>query len=326
MRHAATLACIALALTTSACTNRAGQQDSADDEGISFERNSEFQGPHLRVFLTLKDGTEVSVSTTDDAVQTRPAETPIPGHQARDWTFVKDTGNGTAVAYALASWDGNAPADYLMAGWWAQFPGQELPDLSFADSEQYAIVDGPEIDQARPPELPLAGRATYIGPAGGLYWYDPGSDWGSDEGTYVLEEYEGTITLEADFGRSMIGGCIGCVGDLATRRAHFGVFLGSEVRDLQAIAAGYELHLGETALNPDGTFEASDVTVRHPDRTVTGSAGDWGGSVSNLPDRSGNPRLAAGFSSASFEESDGSEGGFFGTFVGLSEDFGTPGE
>ena len=324
MRHAATLPCIALALTASACTT--GPQASDDDEGISFERNSEFQGPHLRVFLTLEDGTEVSVNTVDDAVHTRPASTPIPGHQARDWTFVKDTGDGVAVAYALASWDGNDPADYLMAGWWAQVPGQELPGLSFADSEQYAIVDGPEIDIADPPELPLAGQATYTGPAGGLYWYQPGRDWGADEGAYVIDEYEGVVTLEADFAGTVISGCIGCAGDLVTRRAHFEVFLGDEVLDVRAIAAGYELHLGETALNPDGTFEASDVTVRHPERTVTVSEGDWGGSVSNVPDRSGDPRLVAGFSSASFGESDGSEGGFFGSFVGLSEDFRTQGE
>ena len=101
MRHAATLPCIVLMLTAGACGT--GPQATDDDEGIRIVRNSEFQGPHLRVFLTLEDGTEVSVNTADDAVQTRPATTPVPGHQARDWTFVKDTGNGTAVAYALTS-------------------------------------------------------------------------------------------------------------------------------------------------------------------------------------------------------------------------------
>ena len=323
MRNSATLPFIALALATSACTNN---PQVSDEEGISFERNSEFQGPRLRVFLTLEDGTYVSANTEDDAVQTRATPAVIPGHQARDWTFVKDTGDGTAVAYALANWDGDNPADYLMAGWWAQFPGQDLPDLSFADSEQYAIVDGPEIDPAKPPELPFAGRAIYTGPAGGLYWYDPGSDWGADEGAYVVDEYVGAITIAADFAEGTLSGCIGCYGDLNTRRAHFGIFLGDEVLDVRAIAADYELHLGETALNPDGTFEASNVTVRHPERAVTASEGDWGGSMSNLPDSSGNPRLAAGFSSASFEEADGSGGGFFGVFVGLSEDSWASGE
>lgn len=93
------------------------------------------------------------------------------------------------------------------------------------------------------------------------------------------------------------------------------------MRDVQAIAAGYELHLGATPFNPAGTFENTDVTVRHPERTVTQSEGHWGGSLSNIPDPAGNPRLVAGFSGANFEESDGSVGTFFGTFVALSELF-----
>ena len=165
------------------------------------------------------------------------------------------------------------------------------------------------------------GQAAYIGPAGGLYAYVPGSDWGEDEGRRVIDEYEGAITITADFADSTLSGCIGCigcVGDLVTRRAHFGVFLGDEVRDVQAVAADYELHLGRTPFNPDGTFEHTEVEVRHPKRAVTHSEGHWGGALSNIPDQAGNPRLVAGFSGAYFEESDGSAGAFFGTFVALS--------
>ena len=319
---------VALVLTATACSRIGNDRmPLAEDEGrIHHERNSEFSGPHLRVFLTLQDGTEVSVNTADDAVATSPAPTPIPGHQARSWTFVKDGDIGASVAHGVVSWDPADPADYLMAGWWAQFPGQHIPDLDFAGSIQAAIVDGPEIDPAFPPELPLEGQATYIGQAGGLYAYVPGSDWGEDEGAYVLDEYEGEITLTADFADATLSGCIGCTGDLVTRRAHFGVFLGDEVRDAQAVAAGYELHLGVTPLNPDGTFEHDGVEVRHPDRTITNSEGFWGGVVSNRQDADGNPRLAAGFSDAAFEESDGSAGLFYGTFVALSERFRASGE
>jgi len=319
---------VALVLTATACSRIGNDRmPLAEDEGrIHHERNSEFSGPHLRVFLTLQDGTEVSVNTADDAVATSPAPTPIPGHQARSWTFVKDADIGASVAHGVVSWDPADPADYLMAGWWAQFPGQHIPDLDFAGSIQAAIVDGPEIDPAFPPELPLEGQATYIGQAGGLYAYVPGSDWGEDEGAYVLDEYEGEITLTADFADATLSGCIGCTGDLVTRRAHFGIFLGDEVRDAQAVAAGYELHLGVTPLNPDGTFEHDGVEVRHPDRTITNSEGFWGGVVSNRQDADGNPRLAAGFSDAAFEESDGSAGLFYGTFVALSERFRASGE
>ena len=307
---------VVVALTAGACARR--DDPPPPDDTITFVRNSEFSTLHLRVFTTLDDGTEVSVNTTHDAVATEPDTTPIPGHRARTWTFVKDADIGTSVAYALLSWD---PADYLMAGWWAQFPGQHIPDLSFRDSIQRAIVDGPEIDPSVPPRLPVEGQATYAGQAGGLYAYELGSDWGEDEGAFVIDEYEGVITLTADFADATLSGCIGCAGDLVTRRAHFGIFLGDEVRDVRAVAADYELHLGETALTPEGTFEHEGVTVRHPEREVTTLKGFWGGSLSNVPDETGDPRLAAGFSAAAFEESDGSSGSFYGVFVALSERF-----
>ena len=162
-----------LLLTAGACSRRDDPPPLAEDEGrIHHVRNSEFSGPNLRVFLTLEDGTDVSVNSADDAVDTQPAGTPIPGHQARTWTFVKDADIGASVAHGLVSWDPADPADYLMAGWWAQFPGQSYPDLDFAESIRYAIVDGPEIDSEFPPLLPVEGQATYVGQGGGLYSYE----------------------------------------------------------------------------------------------------------------------------------------------------------
>ena len=315
----APLVVVAAALTLSACMGRDGVPPAEDD--IRFERNSEFSGPYLRVFITERDGTRLSVNTADDAVETRRGSTPIPGHDARSWTFVKDKDEGTSVAYALVSWDGDDPRDYLMAGWWAEFPDQHPPYLSTRDSDQYAIVDGPEMDPASPPRLPATGQATYAGQAGGLYVYIPGSDWGEAEGARQLEEWEGTMTLTADFTDGTLRGCVGCVGEITTGRAHFGVFLGAEASDIEFAGADYEIHLGATPLTPSGTFENADVTIRHPERTITRSEGIWGGSLSNIPDQAGDPRIAAGFVSADFEESDDSAGAFVGAFVTLSEPF-----
>ena len=125
---------------------------------------------------------------------------------------MKETEEGTSVVYALASWDDDNPADYLMAGWWAEFPGQHLPELSFEGSIRYGIVDGPEIDPANPPALPTEGQATYVGQAGGIYSYAPGTDRGEDERVAVLDEYFGTVTLAANFSDGTLSGCIGAPG------------------------------------------------------------------------------------------------------------------
>ena len=179
----------------------------------------------------------------------------------------------------------------------------------------------PELDHGVVPELPVEGTASYAGQAGGLYTYEAGSDWGDDEGTFVIDEYVGIVTVTVDFADGTLRGCIGCVGDLVTQRAHFGVFLGRELRDAQATAAAYELHLATAIIREDGTFERGRLTVRHPERTITLSEGDWGGTLSSRRDTDGHPRLVAGFNSVDFQESDGSEGQFIGSFLGLSAPF-----
>ena len=310
---------LVMSLLLTACMGSGGS-GSADGVPIMLERNTEFDGESLRFFVTLPDGNVASVNTTDNVIQTAPGATPIPGHQAQAWTFLKITDDATSVAHALVSWDPDDPADYLMAGWWAEFPDQK-PPLSFRGSERYAIIDGPALDHGVAPQLPVDGTATYAGPAGGLYAYEAGSDWGENEGEFVLEEYQGTITLTADFQDGTLKGCIGCVGDLVTQRAHFGVFLGQEVSDAQGVAKDYELHLATAIIREDGMFDRDRVTFKHPDRNVTLSEGYWGGSLSSRQDTDGNPRLVAGFSNVDFEESDGGAGVLTGAFVGVSETF-----
>ncbi len=150
--RAATLLCAFLPL---AASGFARDQRAEDSGPIAYKTNSEFRGSHLRVFRTLKDGRPVSVNTTDDAVNTRPAETPIPGHRARVWTCVKDTGEGTSVVHALASWDDDDPADCLMLGRWVEIPDRNPPELSFEAWTGYTMLfDGPETDPDHPLLLP----------------------------------------------------------------------------------------------------------------------------------------------------------------------------
>ena len=290
------------------------------DDAFRLARNTEYDGAKLRLFTTLGDGVQLSVNTTDDVYETLPGVTPMPGHQARAWTFLKIEEGDTSVAHALLSANPDDPTDYIVFGWWAYFPGQ-TPLLTFENWHPQAIVDGPELDHGIVPELPVDGSATYAGPAGGLYAYESPVDEVEDESLFVIDEYQGTVTLTADFTDGTLKGCIGCVGDLVTQRAHFGAFLGRELNDPAAVAKDYELHLATAIIRDDGMFERDKVILKHPERTITLSDGSWAGAFSSRQDSEGDPRLVAGFNFVYFEESDGSVGVFRGSFLGLSEPF-----
>ncbi len=285
-----------------------------EDQGtIEFGRNSSFAGGHLAVFLVLENGEFRTVHSLTDVFAVRPFETPVPGHKGAALTFLKIHESGTSTAHAALSWDPEDPEDYLMAGWWAEFPGQHPSELSLAGSERYSIVDGPEIAPLSRPQFPAGGSASYVGPAGGLYRYS------ADEN--VIDEYEGIINLQVDFGDRTIEGCIGCLGDLVTRRAHFSEFLGKEIIDTESLVLDHQIHLGALEFDElTGQFSGDGATVVHPDQKIVESDGDWGGQFSERPDATGLPRLAAGFTSVGFLDENGVEGAFVGTFVALHPD------
>ena len=183
-------------------------------------------------------------------------------------------------------------------------------------------MDGPEFDPSAPPRLPVEGQATYAGQAGGLYSYELGSDWGEDEGAFVIDEYEGVITLTADFADATLSGCIGCAGDLVTRRAHFGIFLGDEVRDVQSVAADYELHFGVTPFDPGRHLRAYGRGGQAP-RSHGYAFGRGLGRHAFQRSRPGRqPPPGRGVQRCRpSRKRDGSIGEFFGTFVALSETF-----
>ena len=285
---------LGLVLALTAC---AGRELVEPDDSFRLERNTEFDGGTLRFFVTLEDGTVASVNTDDDLIEVLPGATPMPDHRARALTFFKVRKEGTSLSHALLSWDPDDPADYLVFGWWAEFVGQSPPVLSLADSRAVRACRRPG---ARPwnraPELPTEGTAAYLGPAGGLYRYVPGAGPGEDLDNIVLEEYQGTIVLTADFFDGTVKGCIGCIGDLVTRRAHFGVILGQEVAAPQDTARDYELHLPSAIIRDERPFRARQGGPETPGADRNPVRGALGAALfSSRRDSGGNPRLAARF-------------------------------
>ena len=142
----------------------------------------------------------------------RPAQ---PNHSSREWLLTDNHYDGRVLLYAVVSWDDDDPGDYLAAGWWLIYP-PDVPFWNFEAATRGVYLDGPELDPARPPDLPLTGTATYVGGAGGLYTYTYGRAWGELAGTSEFTEFQGPLALTADFDRSRITGCLGCAGPIET--------------------------------------------------------------------------------------------------------------
>jgi len=240
-----------------------------------------------------------------------------PGHSSREWILVENHYDGRVFLYALASWDADDPTDYLTAGWWLLYP-PGVPFWAFEAATRRVFVDGPELDPADPPALPVAGTATYVGGMGGLYTYHYGRAWGDLAETTEVTEFAGPVSLIADFDRNRLTGCLGCLAPIETAPGrHLAPAVPWGADDPAALPADYDVYF-EAAIGASGAFEDTAVTVAHPDRTIVNSAGTWQGQFSNVPDVDGNPRRVVGSTDALFAEDDGSHGRFTGIFDALT--------
>ena len=246
-----------------------------------------------------------------------------PNHSSREWLLSDNHYDGRVLLYAVVSWNDDDPGDYLAAGWWLIYP----PDVSIWDYESATrgvYVDGPELDPARPPDIPLTGTATYVGGAGGLYTYHYGRNWGELAGTSELTEFQGPISLTADFGRNRLTGCLGCVGPIETAPGqHLYPAVHWREPAPAALPADYDLRFS-ASFDAAGAFEDTAITVTHPERTVTRAAGTWRGQFSNVSDVDGNPRRVVGSTDVHFAEDDDSHGRFTGIFDALTPATVTP--
>ncbi len=240
-----------------------------------------------------------------------------PNFSSREWLLADNHYDGRILLYAVASWDSTDATDYLAAGWWLAYP-PGVPYSEFEDATRGVFIDGPELDPATPPDLPLTGTATYVGGAGGVYSYDYGRNWGELAGSSEITEFQGSMALIADFDQNRLIGCLGCLGPIEIDPGrHLFPILTWQTPDPTALPTDYELRFA-SSFGANGAFEDTAVTVTHPDRTITTSAGTWQGQFSNVPDVDGNPRRVVGSTDVHFAEDDGSQGRFTGIFDALT--------
>lgn len=236
-----------------------------------------------------------------------------PNFSSREWFLADNHYDGRIVLYAAVSWDNTDPTDYLSGGWWLTYP-PDVPYEEFESATLRAFADGPELDPANPPDLPITGTATYVGGMSGFYTYHYGRNWGELADSSDFTEFAGPMSLTADFDQNRLMGCLGCNGPIETAPGrHLYPLVPWRRSDPESLPADYDLHF-EAAFGANGTFEDTTVTVAHPDRTITASAGTWQGQFSNVSDVEGNPRRVVGSTDVLFAEDDGSQGQFQGFF------------
>ena len=240
-----------------------------------------------------------------------------PNHSSREWFLTDNHYDGKILLYTVASWNDADPADYLAAGWWLLYP-PDVPYRAVDLATRGVFLDGPELDPANPPDLPLTGTATYVGSAGGLYTYNYGRDWGELAGSSEFTEFQGPVSLTADFEGNRLNGCMGCLEPIETAPGrHLAPFVPWRAPDPAASPAGYDVHFA-ASFDATGAFEDTVITVTHPERTITQAAGTWRGQFSNVADVDGNPRRVVGSTDVHFAEDDGSSGNFTGIFDALT--------
>ncbi len=280
----------------------------------------------LSVTIPTEDGRTRTLNSIRDFEATygrflpRPVQ---PNHTSREWVLVNNHYDGRVLLYAVVDWDNADATDYLAAGWWLAYP-PGVPVWEEEAATRGVFLDGPELDPANPPDLPLTGTATYVGGMGGLYTYQYGRNWGELAGSSEIAEFAGTVLLTADFDQNRLTGCMGCVEPIEIApRTHLFAVIPRDNPDPTALPADYDLHF-EASFGANGAFEDTAVTVMHPDRTITTSAGTWRGQFSNVPDIDGNPRRVVGSTDVPFAEDDGSQGRFTGVFDALTPPTFTP--
>ena len=242
---------------------------------------------------------------------------PIPGFVSREWLLSENRHDGRTLLYTAASWDDDNPADYLAVGWWLHYPlGAHIRE--FEAAERGVFIDGPELDLANPPNLPVSGEATYVGGIGGPYAYRYGGGWGELQGEQQYVEFSARIGLTANFSDATVAGCIGCEGDIEVDALHLWPIVTSRTPDPVAMPTDYEVRFGPIPFQSNGTFETTTITVTHLERTVTRAEGSLSGQFSNVPDPDGHPRRVVGLSDVRFDEADGSSGSLMGIFSALT--------
>lgn len=112
------------------------------------------------------------------------------------------------------------------------------------------------------------------------------------EGTIAGGEFQGILTMSADFDTSMVSGQVRDVEFTYESVLFPGAQQARESRVLTS--TGYMLDMPATPFNSAGQFSGNDITLSHPAITFVETGGSWAGRFSEVDDANGFPRAIAG--------------------------------
>ena len=277
--------------------------------------DTSFNGSRFTLQINRQDGSSTTLDTNRDhvadVVGISPSENRVTNRSGAEGYIYRQNGLELTATGVSVEWSNADFTDYLSGGYWFHV------DFATQSAEAGAFIDGPEF--ADTIQVPVTGTATYNGRAGGGYIARHGTDSPLvPEGTFEQGEYEGRVSLTADFGSNQIWGKIDDVGLYNT------TILAPDGRidyDPALLATDYEAILGAVPISQAGTFEGQEVTLTHPELQITSSGGEWAGRFSNMNDSAGNPRAVAGTHRGYITTSGGSESYLIGAFYGATERF-----
>ena len=159
-------ATLSVASQTAANKPRFGSVGSVTQSSNGDAASASFDGRHVRVTIRRANGSSVAFNSGSHGYVTES------GNSLRGDAMLISTDTSVTLAAVTTNWNNADPSNYMAGGYWMHFKGRANP-LEVMGVEVGAFVDGPEISGV--PTLPVSGRATYTGMAGGFYGYRHGS-------------------------------------------------------------------------------------------------------------------------------------------------------
>lgn len=272
-----------------------------------------FDGARFTLKLNRQDGSSSTVDTDTASsavgVNLTPEQNLLSYRNAVQGHALSATGSTQTVMGTFIEWEDGDFTNYLAGGYWIH------ADLATSGVEFGAFIDSPEYDQAI--TVPSTGKATYTGRSAGFFMATYGVGTSYPEGTIAGGEFQGVLTMSADFDTSMVSGQVRDVEFTYESVLFPGDQQAQENRVLTS--TGYMLDMPATPFNSAGQFSGNDITLSHPAITFVETGGSWAGRFSEVDDANGFPRAIAGVHRGFGRTAGGSTALFVGAHYGSTE-------